>query len=91
MNAPQLRSFRSLIEKPGLKYSEHEELTRLVELWDNKVKDRCFHLGQQTRRRFVLTVVYVAGGHVPVIVGTVKECIAYLKGAIYGYAHMVNP
>lgn len=86
-----MKFFKTIIDKAGLKREEHEELVRLGNLWEENCNDRVFHFALHGRRVFVLTAVYVAGGHTTVVVGSVKECLAYLRGAIYGLTNMANP
>ena len=86
-----MKFFKTIIDKAGLKREEHEELVRLGNIWEEQHTDRAFHLAQHSRRTFVLTAVYVAGGHATVVVGSAKECMAYLRGAIYGLTNMANP
>lgn len=86
-----MKFFKTTIEKPGLKPDEYKELVRLGNLWEENCNDRVFHFALHGRRVFVLTAVYVAGAKIPVVVGSVKECLAYLRGAIYGLTNMANP
>lgn len=96
MRPGEATSFGTHIEKRGLTPAEHEELYTLAEEYHRTVRDRafCFGLNNLERRpglrTFALTLIYVAGAGEVVHIGSVRECIAYLRGAVFGACNSIH-